>query len=77
MGLTGPAGWIAGAVIIGVVSGGIAGSQIDVGDLVGIEIGGITIKGIGIDNQFLSPTLVEADSEKFKALNCEEILTFS
>ena len=77
--LTGPPGWIAGAIILGTATaGGIAGSQAtEINAVTNIEIGGITVKGIGIGNQFLSPTVIEADSEKFKALNCENILTFS
>ncbi len=37
----------------------------------------LTVKGKGIENQFMSPTIIEINSEEFKALNCEETLTLS
>lgn len=41
------------------------------------EISAIVMKGKGVDNNFMRPTVIEADSDRFKALNCEEILTYS
>ena len=78
IGATTPVGWIAGAIILGV--GGAIGGEIgaQIYDLQNPEIGAIISKGKGIDNQFMSPTITETtDSEKYKALNCEDILTLS
>ena len=72
----GPPGWIASAIIIGGSTATTAGA-LTISDLIEPEIGAIVVQGNGIDNQFMSPTLQEADSDKFKALNCEEILTYT
>ncbi len=72
-----PAGWITGVVFTAgaIVTGGSAvGEQIAVSNEP--EILALTMDGKGIDNQFMLPTILEVDSEKFKQLNCEEILTF-
>jgi hypothetical protein len=60
---------VAGALFVGsaTVAGGFAGNSAEA----------IFVKGTGVDNIFLSPTIVEANSEQFRALNCEEILTRS
>ncbi len=75
--LSGPPGWIVGSIIFAGTAGivGVSGSEI-AGEIEP-EIGAITLEGRGIDNQFMAPTIQEADSEKFKALNCEEILTYA
>jgi hypothetical protein len=67
---TTPIGWAVGAVVVGTsaIVGGV--SQIK-----SPEILAITIEGKGIPNKFLAPTIIEANSEKFDLLNCEEILT--
>lgn len=71
-----PPGWIAGALIVaGGVAGGVAGAKIS--ETIQPEILALTLEGRGISNRFMAPTIVEIDSEKFKALNCEDILTFS
>ncbi len=72
-----PIGWIAGAIIVGGVgaAGGIAAEKIS--DSINPEIAAIPVKGNGIDNQFMAPTIQEVDSKKFKSLNCEEILTLA
>ena len=74
--LSGPPGWIAGALILvgGAVIGGTAGPG--AGELIEPEIGAILIEGKS-GNQFMAPTLQKAESDKFKALNCEEILTYT
>lgn len=41
------------------------------------EIGAIVINGYGVDNQFMAPTIQEIDSDKFKLLNCEDVLTYA
>ena len=75
VGLT-PIGWAIGTgVIITSIGGGIAGASYSEG--VAPIISGIVLKGKGVENNFLRPTVVEADSDRFKALNCQEILTYS
>lgn len=73
---TNPLGWVSGLTVIGVsaVVGGLA-SEISEGD--NLEIAAIILDGRGIDNKFMAPTIIEANSEKFKALNCEEVLTLA
>ncbi len=39
------------------------------------EIGAIIVSGDGIDNEFMAPTIIEANSDKFKLLKCKDILT--
>ncbi|MBU4308233.1 MAG: hypothetical protein KJ566_00350 [Nanoarchaeota archaeon] len=68
-----PLKWVAGSVIVGGVGTGLGGKTI--ADLFNPEIAAIVIDGNGIANQFMAPTIVEANSDKFKALNCHEILT--
>jgi hypothetical protein len=62
------AGLIGGAVIVGVGEYG-AGKE--------VEIGAITVKGRGISNEFMSPTIQEANSETFDKLNCYEVVSAS
>ena len=74
--LSGPPGWIVGGLILvgGAIVGGTAGPG--AGELIEPEIGAIIIEGKS-GNQFMAPTLQKAESNKFKALNCEEILTYT
>lgn len=74
--LSGPPGWIVGSLILGggAILGGTAGPG--AGELIKPEIGAIIIEGKS-GNQFMIPTLQKAESEKFTALNCEEILTYT
>ena len=51
--------------------------MIEVTILVNPEIAALTVEGEGIDNKFMIPTIVEANSDRFKALDCEDILTYS
>jgi hypothetical protein len=41
----------------------------------GTEIGAIIVPGNGIKNNFMAPTIQEANSESLKKLNCYEIVT--
>jgi hypothetical protein len=67
--------WIPG-VIIGAIIVGTGGSFAgDYYETTNAEIGALVVQGKGIENQFMAPTIVEANSEKFKVLNCGEILT--
>ncbi len=71
-----PFGWVGAGIGIAVTSiaAGVAGSEIS--QRVNPEISAIVIKGKGVDNNFMSPTVIE-NSERFKALNCQEILTYT
>ena len=72
-----PIGWVTAGIVVASVSivGGAAGVEVVEGREP--EIGALIIPGRGIDNQFMAPTILEANSEKFKELNCEEIITFT
>lgn len=65
------------AVLIGEAAGAAVGGVIGpkVAERVRPEIGAIILEGDGVDNIFMAPTIQEAESEKFKALNCANILT--
>lgn len=76
--LSNPVGWVGGAIVaasavVGGVAGGTGGT--DVGGYFNPEIAAITVQGRGIDNIFMAPTIQEVNSEKFDALNCEDVLT--
>ena len=72
-----PVGWVSGALIIGLSAGvaGTVGSEIS--GFFGPEIGAITVKGKGIENQFMAPTIVEAKSDKFNYLSCDDVITYN
>ena len=64
---------VAGILVLGILSTG-GGIWADAHD---VEIAAIEVEGQGIDNQFMAPTILEVDSDKFNSLNCEEIVTHS
>lgn len=69
-------GFVGGAIIVGSGAAvGFAGD--DVAGLFEPEIGALIVKGDGIPNNFMAPTIIEVNSEKFKALNCKEVVSFS
>ena len=71
-----PIGWVAGTILFAssvVVS---VGGEV-VAEKIEPEILALAINGRGIENKFMAPTIIEANSEKFEALNCEEILTLA
>jgi len=69
-----PLGWIAGAVIVGGAGIGVGTIAQEISDSIEPEILAITIEGKeGVQNKFMAPTIIEEDSNKFKALNCESI----
>ncbi len=70
-------GWpiIAGAIIFGGTASIIGGD--DVAGLFEPKIAAITVKGDGIDNEFMVPTIIEARAETFELLNCKDILTLT
>lgn len=80
--------WVAGGVVAGGLiaapfTGGLSLTSIAIiggaaigGGFVG-DFVGTAVKGDGVENEFLSSTLIEADSEKFKALNCYDITTIA
>ncbi len=41
------------------------------------QIGAIIVKGDGIKNEFMAPTIQKADSDSFKILNCADIETLA
>lgn len=41
------------------------------------EIGALTREGDGIENEFMVPTLIEANSEEFKSLECKDVVTLT
>lgn len=61
-------------LVSGIATGAVGGAT---AGLFEPEILALTVQGKGINNQFMTPTIVEANSEKFEALNCEEIITFT
>ena len=71
-----PVGIVTSSIILvsGVVTGVVGGTAAEFFEQ---EILALTVQGKGIDNQFMVPTILEANSDKFKELNCEEILTFT
>jgi len=72
-----PVGFVGGAIIAtgGGTAGGIIGD--DISEFFKLEIVGLMVEGKGIDNQFLAPTIIEIDSEKFDALDCTNVKTLS
>jgi hypothetical protein len=72
-----PVGIIGGAIIFGgATTGGLALGE--VADVLDVEIGAIVVKGKGaVKNDFMAPTIVEAKSEEFEKLNCNDIATFN
>ena len=65
-----------------IFSGGIAGIELAAGAMLisghtSPHIGAIIVEGKGIKNEFMAPTIVEADPEQFEELKCGEVLTFS
>ena len=69
-----PVGWVGGAILVG--SGvGVAAAGGTVAGLFQPEIAAIVVQGKGIDNRFMAPTIQEANSDKFNALNCKDVLT--
>ena len=91
LGVAGAAvGIVAGAVLGGGFGGAIVGALIggSVGTVGGSvaqsieysknpEILAIIVDGNGVDNKFIAPTIIEAQSDRFKALNCENVITTS
>ena len=63
--VSGPVGWVAGAVIIGATAGGIGGNYV-----------ASFVKGDS-GNDFISPTLIEVNSKEFDSLQCDEISSAS
>ncbi|HPD81492.1 MAG TPA: hypothetical protein PK357_00130 [Candidatus Pacearchaeota archaeon] len=71
---------IPGVVFSGVLVGEAAGGAIGLGakeisELFSPEINAILVEGGEVENKFMAPTIVEADSNKFKFLECKEIIS--
>jgi hypothetical protein len=78
LGVTTPIGWVATAVVIGYSAGsGALGSEIS--SSINPEISAIVVKGTNQaeDNNFMAPTIIEVNPEKFKALGCDELTTLN
>jgi len=72
-----PVGWVGGAIIVGTGIGVAAGGETISEKIFKPEIMAIVVEGDGIENRFMAPTIVEANSEKFKLLKCKDIMTLS
>jgi len=63
-----------------IIFGAGAGTVVGGGTMAGLfepKIAAITVKGDGIDNEFMTPIIIEAKSETFELLNCKDILTLT
>jgi hypothetical protein len=58
---------------VGGTVGGTVGTEI--ASMFKPEIGAVIVQGKGVKNTFMVPTIQEANSEKFKNLNCEEVIS--
>jgi hypothetical protein len=76
-----PAGVAAGAVgfaavLAGEIGGGYLGSKVgNIAEFTSPEIRAIMITGGEVDNEFMAPTIIEANSEKFDMLECDKIIS--
>lgn len=71
---------IPGITFAGVLVGEAAGGAIGLGakeisELFSPEINAILIEGGEVENKFMAPAIIEADSDKFKLLECKEIIS--
>ena len=71
-----PLGWVAGAIII---TSGAAAATVgeDVAEFFEPKIVAILVEGDGVENYFMAPTIIQADSERFSEIGCKDILTLS
>lgn len=71
-----PVGLVGGAIIIGTGAGvGAVGG--DVAEFFEPKIAAVTVKGDGVDNEFMAPTVIEARAETFDLLNCKDTNTLA
>ncbi len=70
-------GLFAGYTWAGLIAGAIVYTASEVGEYFPPEIIAITVEGDGINNEFMAPTIIEANSDKFEALNCYDINTLA
>ena len=74
-------GVVASFTPIGLIGGTIIGAVLigagEVGAMTNPEILAIPVKGNGIDNTFMAPTIVEANSDSFRVLDCESVNTLA
>lgn len=64
------------AIVAGDIAGGVVGEGgAKISDLFSPKIGAIVVDGNGVKNKFMAPTIQEANSNEFKLLNCEEVIT--
>jgi hypothetical protein len=77
LGVSNPIGWVATTIVIGVAGATSSGGIAKLSDSIHPEISAIVVKGNGINNNFMAPTIIESDNDKFKALNCADVKTLS
>ncbi len=71
-----PVGWTAGAILVGSGTGIVIGGG-EAAGLIQPKIAGIMVEGEGVDNLFLAPTIIQANSAEFEALECKDVLTLA
>lgn len=69
-----PVGWVAGAIIAGSGAGAIIVGG-DISEKFEPEIMAIIVEGDGVKNEFMAPTIAEANSAKFELLKCKDVMT--
>ena len=67
-----------GVLVLGATVGGVGAGAIgsEISGLFNPEVGAIVVPGDNIKNDFMTPTIQEANSKKYDALKCEEVLTY-
>jgi hypothetical protein len=64
------------AVAVGEIGGGYFGSKIPgIEDFDSPEIRAIVVEGGEVENKFMAPNIIEANSDKFEMLECKEIIS--
>jgi hypothetical protein len=71
---------IPGVTFAGVLAGEVAGGAVGLGakeisELFSPEISAIVVEGGEVENKFMAPTIIEANSNKFGFLECQEIIS--
>ncbi len=67
---------VVGAIVIGAGTVSVIGGR-DIASLFEPKIVAIMVKGDGIDNEFMAPTIIEARAETFELLNCKDIVSLA
>ena len=75
VGIANPTGKV--QFVIAVGAGVVAAGALAISDTINPEISALIIPGDGIGNQFVAPTIVEAEEFQFESLNCKEIINYA